>query len=67
MRLSKLHATGNDFLVADAHGRVTCFNAAAARITAVRPADALGQMLDKALPLEDLEGRRTTGKLLLLP
>ncbi len=45
-------------VVADEHGRVTCFNAAAARITAVRPADALGQSLEKALPLEDLEGRR---------
>ncbi|MER6684207.1 sensor histidine kinase [Streptomyces olivaceoviridis] len=45
-------------VVADEHGRVTCFNAAAARITAMRPADALGQSLEKALPLEDLEGRR---------
>ncbi|MEU3411385.1 ATP-binding protein [Streptomyces sp. NPDC006658] len=45
-------------VIADGHGRVTCFNAAAARITGVRPADALGQPLEKALPLEDLEGRR---------
>ncbi|MET9775075.1 ATP-binding protein [Streptomyces sp. NPDC006367] len=45
-------------VVADEHGRVICFNAAAARITAV-PADrALGQRLEEALPLEDLEGRR---------
>ena len=45
-------------VIADEHGHVICFNAAAARITAVRAADALGQRLEKALPLEDLEGRR---------
>jgi PAS domain S-box-containing protein len=45
-------------VVADEHGHVVCFNAAAERITAVRAADALGQRLEKALPLEDLEGRR---------
>ncbi|MEV5320574.1 ATP-binding protein [Streptomyces sp. NPDC052687] len=45
-------------VVADEHGRVVCFNAAAERITAVRAADALGQRLEKALPLEDLDGRR---------
>ncbi|MEU0053736.1 ATP-binding protein [Streptomyces sp. NPDC006309] len=45
-------------VVADADGRVVCFNAAAARITAVRAADALGRPLERALPLEDLEGRR---------
>ncbi|WP_432191804.1 ATP-binding protein [Streptomyces sp. bgisy027] len=45
-------------VVADEHGHVICFNAAAERMTAVRAADALGQRLDKALPLEDLEGRR---------
>ncbi|MFE2420145.1 ATP-binding protein [Streptomyces hokutonensis] len=45
-------------VVADEHGQVICFNAAAERITAVRAADALGQRLEKALPLEDLEGRR---------
>ncbi|GGV67929.1 MULTISPECIES: sensor histidine kinase [Streptomyces] len=45
-------------VVADEHGRVVCFNAAAARITAV-PADrALGRPLEAVLPLEDLEGRR---------
>ncbi|GFH36977.1 PAS domain-containing protein [Streptomyces pacificus] len=45
-------------VVADEHGRIICFNAAAARITAV-PADrALGRPLDHALPLEDLKGRR---------
>ncbi|MFJ8534948.1 ATP-binding protein [Streptomyces sp. NPDC093591] len=45
-------------VVADEHGHVICFNAAAERITAVPAADALGQRLEKALPLEDLEGRR---------
>ncbi len=45
-------------VVADEHGRVVCFNAAAARITAVAAADALGRPLEQALPLEDLEGRR---------
>ncbi|MET8447588.1 ATP-binding protein [Streptomyces sp. NPDC005209] len=45
-------------VVADEHGHVVCFNAAAARITAVSPAEALGRRLEKALPLEDLEGRR---------
>ncbi|MEU2421668.1 ATP-binding protein [Streptomyces sp. NPDC007851] len=45
-------------VVADEHGIVVCFNAAAARITATAPAAALGRRLEKALPLEDLEGRR---------
>lgn len=45
-------------VVADETGRVICFNAAAARITAVRAADALGAPIEHALPLEDLEGRR---------
>ncbi|GAB2445262.1 sensor histidine kinase [Streptomyces incanus] len=45
-------------VVADEHGRVICFNAAAARITAVPAERALGGRLDAALPLEDLEGRR---------
>ncbi|MER5912991.1 ATP-binding protein [Streptomyces sp. NPDC001982] len=45
-------------VIADEDGQVVCFNSAAARITAVRPEDALGQYLEKALPLEDLEGRR---------
>ena len=45
-------------VVADEQGRVICFNAAAARITAIRPHDALGRPLEEALPLEDLEGRR---------
>ncbi|MFJ4921598.1 ATP-binding protein [Streptomyces sp. NPDC088725] len=45
-------------VVTDETGRVTCFNAAAARITAVSPADALGRQLERALPLTDLEGRR---------
>jgi PAS domain S-box-containing protein len=51
-------ALPDGLVVADEHGRVICFNAAAERITAVSAADALGQRLDKALPLEDLEGRR---------
>ncbi|GAA2712694.1 ATP-binding protein [Streptomyces luteosporeus] len=45
-------------VVVDATGRVTCFNAAAARITAVRAADAVGRQLEAVLPLEDLDGRR---------
>ncbi|MFH8795228.1 ATP-binding protein [Streptomyces sp. NPDC017941] len=45
-------------VVADESGRVICFNAAATRITAVRAADALGRSIERALPLEDLEGRR---------
>lgn len=45
-------------VVADATGRVICFNRAAARMTATDPAQALGRLIDRALPLEDLEGRR---------
>ncbi|MGW5863780.1 ATP-binding protein [Streptomyces sp. NPDC055239] len=45
-------------VVADESGHVICFNAAAARITAVHASDALGAPLERALPLEDLEGRR---------
>lgn len=45
-------------VVADETGRVICFNAAAARITAVPRAAALGRPLAHALPLEDLKGRR---------
>ncbi|MFD9006633.1 ATP-binding protein [Streptomyces sp. NPDC059582] len=45
-------------VIADEHGLVVCFNAAARRITATAAADALGRRLEKALPLEDLEGRR---------
>ncbi|WP_405560227.1 ATP-binding protein [Streptomyces sp. NBC_01180] len=45
-------------VVADEHGRIICFNTAAARITAVPRADALGRPLEQALPLEDLKGRR---------
>ncbi|MFD8964781.1 ATP-binding protein [Streptomyces sp. NPDC059568] len=45
-------------VVADESGRVVCFNAAAARITAVPLSEALGRPLDLALPLEDLKGRR---------
>ncbi|MFF1645909.1 ATP-binding protein [Streptomyces sp. NPDC058240] len=45
-------------VVADETGRVICFNSAAARITAVPRAAALGRSLEHALPLEDLKGRR---------
>ncbi|MFF7596771.1 sensor histidine kinase [Streptomyces mirabilis] len=45
-------------VIADENGRVIRFNAAAARITAVPAAEALGRHLESALPLEDLEGRR---------
>jgi signal transduction histidine kinase len=45
-------------VVADEQGRVVVFNAAAARITALRPADVLGRPVEQALPLEDLDGRR---------
>ncbi|KUJ66644.1 PAS domain-containing sensor histidine kinase [Streptomyces albus subsp. albus] len=45
-------------VIADETGRVGCFNAAAARLTGIRPAAALGLPLERALPLEDLEGRR---------
>ncbi|MGW7056273.1 ATP-binding protein [Streptomyces sp. NPDC054887] len=44
--------------VADENGRVVCFNAAAARITAIPRDAAIGRPLETALPLEDLEGRR---------
>ncbi|WP_433396135.1 ATP-binding protein [Streptomyces sp. CA-146814] len=45
-------------VVADGSGRVVCFNAAAARITATPAAEAIGRPLDVALPLEDLKGKR---------
>ena len=45
-------------VVADRTGRVVCFNAAAARITGISAADALGGTLQQALPLEDMDGRR---------
>ncbi|WP_043263587.1 PAS domain-containing sensor histidine kinase [Streptomyces sp. CT34] len=45
-------------VVADERGRVICFNAAAARITGIDPSDALGRPVDRALPLQDIEGRR---------
>ncbi|MFI1941294.1 ATP-binding protein [Streptomyces purpureus] len=45
-------------VVADATGHVVCFNAAAARITALPADQALGRALDQVLPLEDLKGRR---------
>ncbi|MFG2619726.1 ATP-binding protein [Streptomyces sp. NPDC048507] len=45
-------------VVADHAGRVICFNRAAARMTATDPGRAIGARIDRALPLEDLEGRR---------
>ncbi|WP_327282601.1 MULTISPECIES: ATP-binding protein [unclassified Streptomyces] len=45
-------------VVADHTGRVICFNSAAGRITALAPGEALGRRIDRALPLEDLDGRR---------
>ncbi|MFF2044232.1 ATP-binding protein [Kitasatospora sp. NPDC058170] len=45
-------------VVADALGRVVCFNRAAARLTGIAPQAALGSPLADALPLEDLDGRR---------
>ncbi|MFD6420316.1 ATP-binding protein [Streptomyces sp. NPDC060194] len=45
-------------VVADEHGRVVVFNAAAVRITDIPRERALGRPLEDALPLEDLEGRR---------
>ncbi|WP_407839958.1 ATP-binding protein [Streptomyces sp. DSM 116496] len=45
-------------VIADAAGRVICFNSAAARITALVAGEALGLGIERALPLEDLEGRR---------
>jgi PAS domain S-box-containing protein len=44
-------------VIADDRGLVVCFNRAAARITGLDPASALGRRLGDALPLEDLEGR----------
>ncbi|MET9297579.1 ATP-binding protein [Streptomyces sp. NPDC003077] len=45
-------------VVADETGRVICFNAAAARVTGIAAHEALGRPLERALPLQDLEGRR---------
>ncbi|MEV6975645.1 ATP-binding protein [Kitasatospora sp. NPDC093806] len=45
-------------VVADARGRVVCFNRVAARLTGVHPEAALGSELADVLPLEDLDGRR---------
>jgi signal transduction histidine kinase len=44
-------------VVADERGLVTVFTAAAARITGIRPAAALGRPLAEALPLTDPAGR----------
>ena len=45
-------------VAADENGLVVVFNQAAARITGIDPAGALGKPLEEALPLEDLDGRR---------
>lgn len=45
-------------VVADAAGRVVCFNVAAARLTGISPGEALGLPLEQALPLQDMEGHR---------
>ncbi|MEU1422376.1 MULTISPECIES: ATP-binding protein [unclassified Kitasatospora] len=45
-------------VVADALGRVVCFNRTAARLTGILQEAALGSPLEHALPLEDLDGRR---------
>ncbi|MBW1604071.1 PAS domain-containing protein [Streptomyces sp. JJ66] len=44
-------------VVADEHGRVVVFNAAAARITAQRASAALGRRIERVLPLQDTNGR----------
>jgi signal transduction histidine kinase len=44
-------------VVADHRGRVTAFNAAAARITGLDPSDVLDRPLAAALPLQDADGR----------
>ncbi|MFE1559924.1 ATP-binding protein [Streptomyces sp. NPDC058734] len=45
-------------VVADHTGHVVCFNRAASRITAIPVGQAIGARIERALPLEDLEGRR---------
>jgi signal transduction histidine kinase len=44
-------------IVADRAGRVAVFNRAAARLTGISPASALGQDVRQVLPLRDSEGR----------
>jgi signal transduction histidine kinase len=44
-------------VVADRAGKVTVFNRAAARLTGISPAEALGQDVRQALPLRDNEDR----------
>jgi signal transduction histidine kinase len=59
--LGSLGVTPDDLpdglVIADEHGLVICFNTAAARLTALRPAEAIGLPIERALPLEDVEGR----------
>ncbi|MGE5286940.1 MAG: ATP-binding protein [Micromonosporaceae bacterium] len=44
-------------VIADGAGRVLVFNKAAARLTGIAPADALGADVRQALPLRDRDGR----------
>ena len=45
-------------VIADDAGLVVCFNAAAVRITGLNAGEAIGQPIERALPLEDMEGCR---------
>jgi hypothetical protein len=44
-------------VIADDRAEVTCFNAEAGRLTGLDPAAVVGRPLEKALPLEDPDGR----------
>jgi signal transduction histidine kinase len=44
-------------IVADQGGRITVFNRAAARLTGITPAEAIGQDIRQVLPLQDAEER----------
>src|SRR5215469_7855332 len=44
-------------VIADRHGRVTVFNQAASRLTGISPESALGQDVQRVLPLRDDEDR----------
>ena len=44
-------------IVADQGGRITVFNRAAARLTGISPAEAIGQDIRQVLPLQDAEER----------
>jgi len=55
-----VHGMGDAVVVADAHGAITLWNAAATRIFGFTPAQALGQPLDIIIP-ERLRGRHNEG------